>query len=464
MSASDTGFWKDLVPRFARSHEFVWNMVVCISSLLEHVPYGSLTTVFDAVSAPVITNHQHRHALQFYNKAITHVRDLAERDDMDDSIALLSCVLFATVEFQQRNIKTGRDLVERGCRILIQILSQQRASPTSLAIQQVVGPFVLRKAVLMATLGTVLPAEWIANVQSSSALQMALSRLPALNEARVQFHSLVYHCYEVIRVAELVPEDDPNDPGLQRFVLTRRALLEKLLNWKTIFQRDWSPTPDPEAGWMHSYISMYWAVCYVSLATCSSRLEATYDQYREHFLDIVHHAEVYLHCAAKSTTDQQTLKLDPGCVPPLYFCSMKCRDPVLRRKALELMRVAPQPTSRWAFITPDRVAEKVILKEEGRDRLYTSVEMETSEVGVWPPEHRRYTHTSVFNRQLSGGRERLAVQLSRFTPIPNSQRTQLVHDYIWLDEREDDIDLRKQIGKTIGGLGHMTEMNSSDLS
>lgn len=453
-----------MVPRFAQSHEFVWNMVVCISSLLEHVPYGSLTTVFDAVKAPVITNHQHRYALHFYNKAITSVRDLAERDKMDDSIALLSCVLFATVEFQQRNIKTGRDLVERGCRILIQMLSQQRTSPTSLAIQQVVGPFVLRKAVLMATLGTILPAEWISNVQSSSALQMALSRLPALNEARVQFHSLVYHCYEVIRVAELVPEDNPDDPGLHTFVSTRRALLEKLLNWKSLFQREWCPTPDPEAGWMHSYISMYWAVCYVSLAACASRLESTYDQYREHFLDIVYHAEVYLHCAAESAAQQQqTLSLDPGCVPPLYFCAMKCRDPVIRRKALELMRVAPQQANRWAFITPDRVVEKVILMEEDRVRLCTSAEMENSKAGTWPPEHRRYTHTSVFNRQLSSGRERLAVQLSRFTPIPNSKRTELVHEYIWLDERGDDLLLRKQIGRTIEGLNQMAEINSDDL-
>jgi len=327
----------------------------------------------------------------------------------------------------------------------------------------VVGPFVLRKAVLMATLGTVLPPEWIANVQSSSGLQMALSRLPALNEARVQFHGLIYQCYEVIRVAELVPEDDPTDPGLHRFVLTRTALLERLLDWRTIFQRDWGPSRDAEAEWMHSYISMYWAVCYVSLAGCASRLETTYDQYRGFFVDIVHHAECYLQMVAESPTYQQALSVDPGCMPPLYFCSMKCRDPVIRRRALELMRVAPQAANRWAFITPDRVVEKVILREEDRVELCTSAEMEGFETVSWPPERRRYAHTSVFNRPWSGGRERLAVQLSRFAPVPNSKRTELVHEYIWLDESDDDLDLRKQIGRTVEGLPQTAHINSADL-
>lgn len=186
---------------------------MCISSLLEHVPYTSLTTTFDSTGLTKVTDREHRQALRFYNRAIVNVRQLAERDQMDDSVVVLSCILFASVEFQQRNVKTGTDLVKRCGKILAENLTSlhtRQNSTVGQAVHQVVAPFVLRKAVLIATLGNALPPRWVANDEVSKAV---LSRSPTLNEARVQFHSLVYHCYEVIRVADFVPHIKDDGPG-----------------------------------------------------------------------------------------------------------------------------------------------------------------------------------------------------------------------------------------------------------
>ncbi|KAK5457907.1 hypothetical protein LTR20_008654 [Exophiala xenobiotica] len=459
--AADGDFWKDLVPRLAQTREFVWDTVICIGSLLEHVPYGSLVTEFNSASVRTTINHRHRQALKFYNRAIANVRELALRNEMDDSIALLSCVLFATVEYQQRNIKTARDLVKMGCRLLPQILTNTTNSSTSLVVQQVVAPFILRKAVLIATLGTVLPSEWIVNAEPTSMLQAVLAKRPALNQARIEFHSLVYQCYEISRVADLVPDNNYDDPGLHAFISSRKILLEKLTCWRDSFVRDWSQTTDSDAKAIYSYILMYWAVCYTSLAACASRSEIVFDGYRDHFVAIVEHAEIYLRYNSAGTAADQLLisGLEPGIIPPLYFCAMKCRDPVLRRKAVTLMRSAPRQENLWAFLAPERVAEKVILEEEeggagagdGDGFAISPANTDTSQDSprssnsngtgtgtgtlVWPPEERRFAFTTVVCKEVgaSGGRQRLALQMSRFVFQPVRTR-RIVHKYTWLDD------------------------------
>jgi len=459
--SADGDFWKVLVPRLAQTRDFVWDMVVCISSLLEHVPYGSLVTTFKPASARTIINHRHRQALKFYNRAIANVREQALRNEMDDSLALLSCVLFATVEYQQRNIKTGRDLIKMGCKMLPQILTNPKSSPTSLAVQQVVAPFVLRKAVLIATLGTVLPPEWIVNAEPTSTLQAVLVKRPALNRARMEFHSLVYHSYEVSRVGDIVPDNNDDDPGLLVFISSRETLLEQLTCWRNSFVRDWSQTTDSEAKAIYSYMLMYWAVCFISLGACASRSELAFDRYTDHFVAIIEHVEVYLRYSAGTAADQLLISgFDPGIIPPLYFCAMKCRDPILRRKALKLMGDAPRQENLWAFLAPDRVAEKVILEEEGGDGFSPVNDSMSSNGTAWPPEERRFAFTTVVSREASNGRLRLALQMSRFVWQPDRTR-RIVHKYTWLDDGQLSAIRREREPNT--GRGSRGELSTESL-
>ena len=368
-----------------------------------------------------------------------NVRQLAERDQIDDSVVVLSYILFASVEFHQRNVKTGTDLLKRCCKVLTENLTSlytRQNSTASQAVFQVVTPFVLRRAVVIATLGNALPPRWVANNEVSNILKAVLSRSPTLNEARLQFHSLVCHCYEVIRHADFVPDMKDDDPGKVLFLSQRQSLLDKLMQWKASFTAISSRTPDVNTDWIGSYLLMYWAVCYTSLATCVSLRETSFDDYMDYFAEIVEHATVYLGHSAQSTKVQLLSSSDPGVIPPLYFCATKCRDPILRREALRLMRQAPRQENLWAFVASDRVVAKVISVEEGEYQLAFSKDSPESQCAGLLPEERRFAHVSVVGRQASGGKQRQFLELSRFEFATDGSR-RLIHDYTWLDDGEE---------------------------
>ena len=403
------------------------------------MPYTSLTTISDSTGVLKVANREHGQALKLYNKALASVRQLAERDQIDDSVAVLSYMLFASVEFQQRDFKTGTDLVKRCGTILTENLTSlhtRHKSIASHAVHQVVSPFVLRKAITVATLGNgALSPQRDINHDTSNLLKTVLSRSPTLNAARVQFLSLVYESYEVIRHAEFVPDLEDDDWRKMYFLLQRQSLLDQLVQWKTSFISTSNRTPDVETNWISSYFLMYWAVCYTSLAACVTLRQTIFDDYVDHFAEIVEHAKVCLRQSTQSTNVQLLSSLEPGVIPLLYFCGTKCRDPILRREALRLMGQAPQQENLWAFVAPDRVVAKVISVEEGESQFYSSKTSPDSQYSGPPPEERRFAYVSVVGRQTPSGQLRQALELSRFEFAADGSIS-LVNEYAWLEDGE----------------------------
>ncbi|KEF63016.1 uncharacterized protein A1O9_00991 [Exophiala aquamarina CBS 119918] len=444
--AVDARFWKELVPQLAQTDSFVWDSVVCLSILYEHVPYTSVSSFAGPLlSTTQVVNRQHRQALGFYSRAIASLRRLAERDQIDESVVALSYILFSCVEFQQGNVKAGRELLKRCCNVSIENLRpNRRYSPESVAgqvVHQVVTPFVLRKAVVTATLGYALQLQCPANNEASDILDATLSRSPMLRASRTQFYSLVNDCFELIRLAEFMPHIPDNSTVNVSFTSARHSLLNKLLDWKATFTAAMSPAPDAEVDWMASFLLMYWAVCYISLATCISNRQTLFDNYMEQFTEIIDHARVYLKQSSDSSRIHLLASVDPGVIPPLYFCAMKCRDPVLRRRAQRLMREAPPPCQggiEWAFVEPDRVLSRIISLEEGEDHesspsSRTSSASNAAQAGLLPPEERRFAFVAVVARPAAGGKHRQALELSRFETAADGSR-RLISDFAWLDE------------------------------
>jgi hypothetical protein len=435
----DARFWQELVPQLAQTYNFVWDSVVCLSSLLEHVTYKPLSTASDSSDSTEVMNRQHQQALGFYNRAISNLRQLAARDQVDDSIVVLSYILFSSVEFQQRQVKTGIELLKRCCDISIKNLAStypRRNSTATHAVDQVVTPFVLRKAVLTATLGCALPLQWPANEEANDILRAALSRSPILREARVQFYSLVDDSYNLIRLADFLPHIEDSQPVKVSFMTDRQSVLDKLTHWKASFNPTSSPTPDAEIDWIASYLLMYWTVCYVSLATCVSTRQTVFDDHMDRFAEIVEYARVYLKHCTEFPRIRLLASADPGLVPPMYFCATKCRDPVLRREAQHMMRLAPQQGSQWAFVEPDRVLSRLISLEEGANRPPSSkASLELEHAGL-PPEERRFAFVSMVGHRAPGGKQRQALELNRFEFTADGSR-RLISEYAWLDDGDE---------------------------
>jgi len=172
----------------------------------------------------------------------------------------------------------------------------------------------------------------------------------------------------------------------------------------------------------------------------------------EHFADIIDHARNYIPLAQSSSSSSLQLlaSAEPGVIPPLYFCATKCRDPALRRQAQHLMREAPPScqggNNQWAFVESDRVLSRIISLEEGEGEDHrslspsslsrTTLEMNHPRaVGLLPPEKRRFAFVAVVARPAPGGKQRQALELSRFEATADGSR-RLISDYVWLDDAD----------------------------
>lgn len=438
----DDRFWKELVPQLAQTYEFVWDSVISLSALLEIVQRTPSSTASDSPNPLEIPNRQHQQALRLYNRAISSLRHLAARGQLDDSIIALSYILFSSVEFQQWNVETGIQLLRRCCSISVENMLNDYPttnSTSSITVHQVVTPFVLRKAVLTATLGCALPLQRPPDDETAEILSMALTRSPALAEARSQLYPLLNDSYELIRLAEFMPQIDDSHPVKKTFTSDRISLMQRLMQWKTSTV-DISTSPhDPEIDWIFSYLVMYWAVCYIYLATCISTRQTLFDEHMDRFAELVGHAQTYLKHTSSSARIQLLAGVGPGALPPLYFCAMKCRDPRLRREAQRLMRLAPLHGNDWAFVEPDRVISKIISLEEG-ERQDQAEPLEpgsiTGHYAGLPPEERRFAFVSVVGRRAPGGRLRQALELSRFEDTAAGGPGRRVSDYVWLNSED----------------------------
>lgn len=108
------------------------------------------------------------------------------------------------------------------------------------------------------------------------------------------------------------------------------------------------------------------AMCVWATSQCFLS-EMEFDRCMDHFSKLVAMGQ-YLVDATHLTAPQGKVlrypKFDLGMILPLYFAASRCRDPKLRRQAVELLRRGPRQEGVWNGIILASVAERIIMLEE----------------------------------------------------------------------------------------------------
>lgn len=93
-----------------------------------------------------------------------------------------------------------------------------------------------------------------------------------------------------------------------------------------------------------------------------------WDRFTARYEHIVELASLIVEPSPDGNTQMQRPEFsqDMNTVGPLYALAHRCRDPVIRRKAVAILYAAPRQEGVWDSILTARVAEKVIsIEEEG---------------------------------------------------------------------------------------------------
>ena len=388
----DAAFWCRLIPQLSREHLSVWDAVVSIALLFEH-PFRPDNHSDDIDPNRKVNQHQLR-AIKWYSRAVTRV---AQRKDLgaDDEVsALLTCVLFISLELQQGNRHQSRLLVEKGLELLFTILQNPAAaerSPESRAIAETVIPFFSRHAVFMASLGLPLMSGWPIAGEFDATIRSEQAALESLESLSRQLQNLIYQGHHLIRSSLLILHDTQEVLRMQMANRQQALLTELKSDWNHRFSAAAS-RQNPKHAWMCSSLEMYFLLTYTWVSTCLSKEQTSFDAHRKAFEQIISHATSILSTEFPplmpgDTPEARSTSHKIRCIPPLYFTAVKCRDPTLRRQALNIIRQIPKGDSIWAKIETQGILESIIAFEE----TTTTFNPNPLSQAV-PAEHRRVHH------------------------------------------------------------------------
>ncbi|KAL2874425.1 hypothetical protein SGCOL_010405 [Colletotrichum sp. CLE4] len=173
-------------------------------------------------------------------------------------------------------------------------------------------------------------------------------------------------------ISSVTPKADTLLVGIDDLV-EQAKLQTRLEAWRTQFddllkrlQAAGNPA-NPDAV---NILLVNYKVVYIWTRVCTTSQETDTDVYRSDFDELVTYAEQVIK-PGKEKAAPQLLSFDVQLLAPLFYAALKCRHSSIRRRALELLRLAPRREGLWnahhAYLTAKRIIEleEQFLGEDG---------------------------------------------------------------------------------------------------
>lgn len=362
-------------------------------------------------------DQHHALALRYYNRSIATLKQRLAGGDVSPTLVLLSSMLYIAIEMVRDNVFVALGLFSQSISLVPKAIEHGRHD----SLTAVLRIMLSRIAVIAATFGhtqalKMPPAfEDVGKVETFSSIKDARASLSAAMAGSYAFIKRIDHFHESI---DYGPREDPSngsqlhedvvsygrlitgadseaedfsqdrtqyevysDTGSAtslslrtRSVMPRayppdwlvsmrqqeKYSINRLDKWRECFG-EWQKRAGYDQSDVTSHLLLYYHVTRIWLATRLNVNQTGFDDFIHDFEQVLHHAEIYIQANAGSH-----FMFEVGVIPPLYLTAAKCRVPSLRRRALQLLRRAPQKESIWgAATTAQLVATLVDLEEQG---------------------------------------------------------------------------------------------------
>jgi len=184
-----------------------------------------------------------------------------------------------------------------------------------------------------------------------------------------QFYHATLSPYEVYQQAAA--------PQRLSLEATRRSLLEKLQEWHLTFQNtpfnSFSSTENTKTTAGVLLLQLHHIVSCKLAQTAFWSSELAYDELMADYQQIISLTERLIRETGSIWIGTPIIYFDIGVIGPLFFVSLKCRHPIIRRKAISLLKQAPDREGMWVRDTCVQYAEmKMGMEECGHEALLES--------------------------------------------------------------------------------------------
>lgn len=359
-------FWSRLVLQLSHSEPAVRNAVSAISIIYQDVEL-SLRHPAGYVDANPEGQRQWTAAV---NNLSTQIRTHPD----SHLVSLVCCLLFTCIEFLRGNIESSLLHAQSGFNILATIhrIAYTDAAPGPIctispndlkAIEEHIVPVFSSLNVLCSLAARMMPPIYVLTATEDSPhqdLSDSRQRLVEISDICIRF---MHNAISKAAVFQTEMEDFVEQFKLQTRLDAWHGRLNKLVGeleaCGKLVKQD-----------ALNLLLVHYKVIYIWIRVCTIAGETALDNYHKDFEELVHYAEQF----AKPDTERpapQPLSFEIQILGPLHYAALKCRHPIIRRRALKLLKFAPRREGLWnghyAYVTAKRVIEleEMYLDEQG---------------------------------------------------------------------------------------------------
>lgn len=347
-----SSFWSKLVLQLAPSEASVRHAVATLSILYQDVALS--------LQHPAGYVKANPEAQKEWDRSVKALSIRIAKHPESSLVPLVCCLLFACVELLRGSVDSFLLHIENGFNILVplqrpidaaSVCNNRMPSSELEVIDDHIVPVFTRLNLLCSLAGKMTPP-----VHARHGSEQAPHA--NLTDSRVHLFQISDVCIRFIRKSS--PKAAVFQVDIDDFI-EQAKLQSRLDAWYDKFTELHERLK--AAGTLNrqafSLLMVHHRVVHIWLRVCTTAAEIATDSYLLDFEIIVDHAEQQ--SAQCPTVVPQPLAFDIQTIGPLYYTALKCRHPVVRRKALGLLRLAPRREGLWnahhAYATAKRVIE-----------------------------------------------------------------------------------------------------------
>ncbi|KAI9694268.1 MAG: hypothetical protein M1820_009071 [Bogoriella megaspora] len=357
-------FWNRTILQLGHSEPTIKHAIMAVSSMYEQ---------FESKSGlnPLLSTEEDRFTLTSYSKAIKSLSEKLGNDTQSVYVPLVACVLFICLEFLRRDIDAAMTHMHSGFAILRSRMtrSSRRGNspgigPTSneKGIEETIMAIFARLRILSGLFGRPAPPMQVYE-GGSDEVDESTPEFSTFAEARGSLVSRMAPALVFVRICS----EARYDPILAiRYATKQTSLNASLVQWREAFE-EWFSKKDKhtkEDRLAANMLRLHHGATYIWLNTCLCANETAFDDYTDKFNEMVNLAASLISANLVSDDNNSHFSFEMGTVPPLYFMAVKCRHPVIRRRAISLLLSSPRREGLWDAYRAGRVAERVLMREE----------------------------------------------------------------------------------------------------
>ncbi|KIW24342.1 uncharacterized protein PV07_10061 [Cladophialophora immunda] len=383
----DADLWQRLVLQISRHDAAVRNAIFTLGNFFRHAVQesnnGQMSTCACRRCVQALRSYNRAIAASFAEQSSANVKD----DPVALNAALTSCALFICIEFFRKSDRNAIALIDRGCGMLLQSLRQAPQDLQTSRVDPGLWNLFARLRVLSASFGHA--GQWQMSPLGNSAPRAIREPLPPLSDRLERARNSLYDILTAAlrlrrRCAEtLIPmwpskrtcvvESVHELRHEKNLVVSRlRMWYEHFMGLQTILES--APRESPSSSLPALILYGHFLQTKIYAETSLELSQGRYDQYLSEFQTVIRVAERGLRQSlAGDQKYVQMFSFESCFLGMLYLCTLKCRQPTMRRQLIDLMRLSSEKEGLWHRGESITVASRVMELEEGRSEFIPAI-------------------------------------------------------------------------------------------